>query len=135
MESYEQSVKVKMPSNELLQPVPQNLLIRESKQMLISYQNIIRNLSHWGGRMLRHHHLCYNCSAQVCVLYFSVCCSCDAYLTELLIQKPIKMLLRNFASFSGHIALCFCKSLSCFTRDSQKSLVVAIYSQIKSRNC
>ena len=41
----------------------------------------------------------------------------------------------NFASFSGGIALCFCQPLSCFTRDSQKSLVVAIYSQTKSRNC
>ena len=26
----------------------------------------------------------------MCVLYFSACCSCDAYLKEFLIQKPIK---------------------------------------------
>ena len=69
-----------------------------------------------------------------CVLYFCVCCLCDTYLREPLIQKPIKTLLRNFGSFSGHIASCFCQSLSYFTRDSQESPVVAIYNQIKSRN-
>ena len=45
------------------------------------------------------------------------------------------MSLGNFAGFFGRNALCFCQSLSCFSRDSQKLLVVAIYSQIKSRNC
>ena len=53
---------------------------------------------------------------------------------KLLIQNPIKMLLGNFASFSGRIVSCFCQLLSCFTRDNQKSLVVAIYSRMKSRN-
>ena len=70
----------------------------------------------------------------MCVLCFSACCSCDTYLTEFLIQKPIKTSLGNFANFSGCIASFFCQSLSCFTRERQKSLVVAIYSQIKSRN-
>ena len=70
----------------------------------------------------------------MCVWYFSVCCSCDTYLRELLVQKPIKTSLGNFASFSGRIASCFCQSLSCFTRDGQESLVVAIYNQVKSRN-
>ena len=41
----------------------------------------------------------------------------------------------NFARFCGLIACTFCQPLSCFTRDSQKSLVVAIYSPIKSRSC
>ena len=69
-------------------------------------------------------------------MYFSACCSCDTYLTKLLIQKQIKMSLGNFADFFGRNALCFFQSLSCFSRDSQKLLVVgAIYSQIKSRNC
>ena len=54
---------------------------------------------------------------------------------EFCIQKPVKTSLGNFANFSGHIALCFSQSLSCFNRDSQKSLVAAVYSQIKSRNC
>ena len=67
-------------------------------------------------------------------MYFSVCCSCDTYLREPLIQKPIKASLGNFASFSGRIASWVCQSLSCFTRDSQESLLVAIYNQIKSRN-
>ena len=30
-------------------------------------------------------------------------------------------MLGNFESFSGHIASCFIHSLSCFTKDSQKS--------------
>ena len=76
----------------------------------------------------------HTCYVYVCVLYFRVCCSCDAYLREPLIQKPIKTSLENFASFSGRIASCFCQSLICFTRDSQGSLVAAIYNQIKSRN-
>ena len=71
----------------------------------------------------------------MCVFYFSACCLCDTYLTKLPIQKPIKTPLGNFATFFGRIASCFCQSLSRFTKGSQKSLVVAIYSEIKSRNC
>ena len=56
-------------------------------------------------------------------------------LTQFIIQKPIKTSLGNFTSLSGRIALCFSQSLSCSTRDSQKTLGVAIYSQIKSKNC
>ena len=67
----------------------------------------------------------------MCVSYFSACCLCDTYLTMFCIQKPIKMSLGNFASFSGRIASCFCQLLNCFTKGSQKSLVVAIYSQVK----
>ena len=51
------------------------------------------------------------------------------------IQKPIRTLLGILSSLSGRIASCFCQPLSFFTRDSQKLLVVAIYSEIKSRNC
>ena len=55
-------------------------------------------------------------------------------LTKRFIRKPIKTSLGNFSSFSGHIALCFCQLLSCFSIDSKKSLAVAIYGQIISRH-
>ena len=54
---------------------------------------------------------------------------------KLLIQKAMKTSLGNFASFPGHIALCFNQLLSCLATDSQKSLVVAIYSQTTSKYC
>ena len=73
------------------------------------------------------------------LLRLSVClvleCSWYTYLMERLIQKQMNMSSGNFASFSGRIASCFFQSLSCFTRDRQKSLAVAIYNQTKSRNC
>ena len=41
---------------------------------------------------------------------------------------------REFCKLFWAYCFVFCQSLSCFTRDSQESLVVLIYNQIKSRN-
>ena len=56
------TVKVKTPSNKLLQPAQKLCLLEKAnKQKLLSCQNIIRNLPHWGRRMLRQKYLCYTC--------------------------------------------------------------------------
>ena len=56
------TVKVKTPSNELLRPGQKLCLLEKAnKEKLISYQNIFRNLPHWGGWMLRQKYLYYTC--------------------------------------------------------------------------
>ena len=50
----------------------------------------------------------------------------------------LKLIIRNcheIGALFWAYYIVFCQSFSCFTRDNQKSLVVAIYSQIKLRNC
>ena len=52
-------------------------------------------------------------------------------------SKTNQNVVREFCNLFWRIGSCFCKSLSCFIRSIsiQKSLAVAIYYQIKSRNC
>ena len=51
-----------------------------------------------------------------------------------LLSKTNQNVVRGFCKLFWAYCFVFCKSLSYFTRDSQESLVVAIYNQIKSRN-
>ena len=70
-------------------------------------------------------------------------CAVNQHVLELLPQEISVMRcviwyhlynLKNVKNSHGGV-LSFCQSLSCFTRNSHKSLAVAIYSQIQPGNC
>ena len=101
---------------------------KQTNTTFITYQKYFLKLFPLGREDVERD-LCHTCFLQLYVLYFSFCCLWDTYLTKLRIQKQIKISLMNLSSFCGLIALCFWQSLSCFTRDSRQSYLVAIYSE------